>query len=285
MKSLLKTTLLATSLAFAFSAPHALAEETAKVPTLNSAFKTQDEQNAYALGASMGRYMEAALTEQKNIGINLDSKQLLAGVQDAFNNKSKLSDAEIELTLAAFEDQVRTVATAKMEKEAAENKAAGDKFRTEFAAEKGVVKTKSGLLYLVENPGKGKTPTDADRVTVNYKGMLIDGKQFDSSYDRKEPLTISLKSVIPGWTEGMKYIKEGGKIKLVIPPELGYGQRATSGIPANSTLVFEVELLLSCLLAFFATFLEVLILFAIVQSFPRAKYLHTSCLQNSNFVL
>ncbi|MDX7018880.1 FKBP-type peptidyl-prolyl cis-trans isomerase, partial [Klebsiella aerogenes] len=84
------------------------------------------------------------------------------------------------------------------------NKAAGDKFRTEFAAEKGVVKTKSGLLYLVENPGKGKTPTDADRVTVNYKGMLIDGKQFDSSYDRKEPLTISLKSVIPGWTEGMK---------------------------------------------------------------------------------
>ncbi|WP_109394998.1 FKBP-type peptidyl-prolyl cis-trans isomerase [Proteus terrae] len=244
MKSLLKTTLLATSLAFAFSAPHAFAEEaTAKVPTLNSAFKTQNEQNAYALGASMGRYMEAALQEQKNIGITLDSKQLLAGVQDAFNSKSKLSDAEIELTLAAFEDQVRTAATAKMEKEAAENKAAGDKFRTEFAAEKGVVKTKSGLLYLVENPGKGKTPTDADRVTVNYKGMLIDGKQFDSSYDRNEPLTISLKSVIPGWTEGMKYIKEGGKIKLVIPPELGYGQRATSGIPANSTLVFEVELL------------------------------------------
>ncbi|TON22249.1 FKBP-type peptidyl-prolyl cis-trans isomerase N-terminal domain-containing protein, partial [Vibrio parahaemolyticus] len=90
--------------------------------------------------------------------------QLLAGVQDAFNSKSKLSDAEIELTLAAFEDQVRTAATAKMEKEATENKAAGDKFRTEFAAEKGVVKTKSGLLYLVENPGKGKTPTDADRV-------------------------------------------------------------------------------------------------------------------------
>lgn len=243
MKSLLKTTLLATSLAFAFSAPHALAEENAKVPTLNSAFKTQDDQNAYALGASMGRYMEAALQEQKNIGIDLDSKQLLSGVQDAFNGKSKLSDSEIELTLAAFEDTVRTAATAKMEKEAGENKAAGDKFRTQFASEKGVVKTKSGLLYLVESAGKGKTPTDTDRVTVNYKGMLIDGKQFDSSYDRKEPLTISLKSVIPGWTEGLKYIKEGGKIKLVIPPELGYGSRATSGIPANSTLVFEIELL------------------------------------------
>lgn len=79
MKSLLKTTLLATSLAFAFSAPQAFAEEAAKVPTLNSAFKTQNEQNAYALGASMGRYMEAALQEQKNIGITLDSKQLLAG--------------------------------------------------------------------------------------------------------------------------------------------------------------------------------------------------------------
>lgn len=244
MKSLLKTTLLATSLAFVFSAPQVMAaEESAKVPTLNSAFKTQTEQNSYALGASMGRYMDAALKEQKSMGIALDSKQLLAGVQEAFNNKSKLSDAEIELTLAAFEDQVRTAATAKMEKEASANKEAGDKYRTKFAAEKGVVKTKSGLLYLVESTGKGKTPTENDRVTVNYKGTLIDGKQFDSSYDRKEPLTISLKSVIPGWTEGLKYIKEGGKIKLVIPPELGYGQRAMSGIPANSTLVFEIELL------------------------------------------
>ena len=91
--------------------------------------------------------------------------------------------------------------------------------------------------------GKGEAPKDSDTVVVNYKGTLIDGKEFDNSYTRGEPLSFRLDGVIPGWTEGLKNIKKGGKIKLVIPPELAYGKAGVPGIPPNSTLVFDVELL------------------------------------------
>lgn len=127
--------------------------------------------------------------------------------------------------------------------EATENKAAGDKYRAAFAKEKGVEKTKSGVLYKSEKDGNGASPKDTDTVVVHYKGALIDGTQFDSSYDRNEPLTIRLDSVIKGWTEGLKQMKKGGQAKLVIPPEAAYGTDGVPGIPANSTLVFDVELL------------------------------------------
>ncbi|MCE1644805.1 FKBP-type peptidyl-prolyl cis-trans isomerase, partial [Enterobacter hormaechei] len=109
--------------------------------------------------------------------------------------------------------------------------------------EKGVVKSKTGLLYKIEKEGSGKKPVASDTVVVNYRGTLIDGKEFDSSYKRNEPLSIRLDSVIPGWTEGLQNVKKGGKIKLVIPPELAYGKADLPGIPANSTLVFDIELL------------------------------------------
>ncbi|MEJ1857892.1 FKBP-type peptidyl-prolyl cis-trans isomerase, partial [Escherichia coli] len=88
--------------------------------------------------------------------------------------------------------------------------------------------------------GTGDAPKDSDTVVVNYKGTLIDGKEFDNSYTRGEPLSFRLDGVIPGWTEGLKNIKKGGKIKLVIPPDLAYGKTGVPGIPANSTLVFDV---------------------------------------------
>lgn len=106
------------------------------------------------------------------------------------------------------------------------------------------MKTSStGLVYQVVEAGKGEAPKDSDTVVVNYKGTLIDGKEFDNSYTRGEPLSFRLDGVIPGWTEGLKNIKKGGKIKLVIPPELAYGKAGVPGIPPNSTLVFDVELL------------------------------------------
>ncbi|MBE8372179.1 FKBP-type peptidyl-prolyl cis-trans isomerase, partial [Leptospira borgpetersenii serovar Hardjo-bovis] len=98
-------------------------------------------------------------------------------------------------------------------------------------------------LYKVEKEGTGAAPKESDTVVVNYKGTLIDGQEFDNSYKRGEPLSFRLDGVIPGWTEGLKNIKKGGKIKLVIPPELAYGKNGVPGIPANSTLVFDVELL------------------------------------------
>ncbi|WON76703.1 FKBP-type peptidyl-prolyl cis-trans isomerase [Serratia sp. UGAL515B_01] len=265
MKSLFKVTLLATTMAFALNVTHVMAADAAKpdaaAATAEAAkaapaeaakpaeapstgkFKNDDEQAAYALGASLGRYMENSLKEQEKLGIKLDKDQLLAGVQDAFTNQSKLNDADIEKTLQGFEARVKASAQAKMEQDAKENEAKGTKYTESFAKEKGVKKTESGLLYLVEKEGTGEAPKDTDTVVVNYKGTLTDGTVFDNSYDRGEPLSFRLDGVIPGWTEGLKHVKKGGKIKLVIPPALAYGKTGVPGIPANSTLVFDVELL------------------------------------------
>ena len=252
MKSLFKVTLLATTMAVALNAPLAMAAETTPAATAqqapqqapkNAAFKNDDQQSAYALGASLGRYMENSLKEQEKLGIKLDKDQLISGVQDAFAGKSKLSDQEIEQTLQSFEARVKGAAQAKMEKDAKENTEKGEAFATKFAKEKGVKKTESGLLYQVQKEGSGDAPKDSDTVVVNYKGTLIDGTEFDNSYTRGEPLSFRLDGVIPGWTEGLKHVKKGGKIKLVIPPQLAYGKNGVPGIPANSTLVFDVELL------------------------------------------
>ncbi|ENG2553423.1 FKBP-type peptidyl-prolyl cis-trans isomerase [Citrobacter farmeri] len=246
MKSLFKVTLLATTMAVALHAPITFAAEAAKPAAAadsKAAFKNDDQKSAYALGASLGRYMENSLKEQEKLGIKLDKDQLIAGVQDAFADKSKLSDQEIEQTLQAFEARVKASAQAKMEKDAADNEAKGKAFRTAFAKEKDVKTSSTGLLYKVEKAGTGEAPKDSDTVVVNYKGTLIDGKEFDNSYTRGEPLSFRLDGVIPGWTEGLKNIKKGGKIKMVIPPELAYSKTGVPGIPANSTLVFDVELL------------------------------------------
>ncbi|HGJ5876199.1 MAG TPA: FKBP-type peptidyl-prolyl cis-trans isomerase [Arsenophonus sp.] len=237
MKSLFKTTLLVSTLFTVLNTSQVLAAD------VNNKFDNEDQRSAYALGASLGRYMDHSLMQQKSIGINLDRQQLLAGVQDAFSNKSKLSDQEIETTLKAFEEKVRTAAQAKMEEESKKNGKLGDEYRTKYLKEeKDAAKTKSGLIYKIEKPGQGAKPTDKDTVVVNYEGRLIDGSVFDSSYKRNEPLTIALDSVIPGWTEGLQQLKKGGKIQLIIPPELGYGKSAAA-IPVNSTLIFNVELL------------------------------------------
>lgn len=249
MKSLFKVTLLATTMAVALNAPLTFAADAAAAKSApaaaesNAAFKNDDQKAAYALGASLGRYMENSLKEQEKLGVKLDKSELIAGVQDAFADKSKLSDQEIEQTLQAFETRVKTAAQQKMEKDAAENEAKGKTYRDAFAKEKGVKTSKSGLMYKVEKEGTGEAPKDSDTVVVNYKGTLTDGKEFDNSYKRGEPLSFRLDGVIPGWTEGLKNIKKGGKIKLVIPPDLAYGKTGVPGIPANSTLVFDVELL------------------------------------------
>ncbi|MBK4717024.1 MULTISPECIES: FKBP-type peptidyl-prolyl cis-trans isomerase [Tenebrionibacter/Tenebrionicola group] len=247
MKSLFKVTLLAATTAVALNAPLAFAAEAAKpadaASVSKASFKNDDQKSAYALGASLGRYMENSLKEQEKLGIKLDKSQLIEGVQDAFANKSKLSAEDIEKTLQSFEARVKSAAQEKMEKDAKENADKGTQYRAAFAKEKDVKKTSTGLLYRVEKEGSGDAPKNSDTVVVNYKGTLIDNTEFDSSYNRGEPLSFRLDGVIPGWTEGLKHIKKGGKIKLVIPPELAYGKNGVPGIPANSTLVFDVELL------------------------------------------
>ena len=125
-----------------------------------------------------------------------------------------------------------------MEKKYADNKAAGEKFLAENKTKEGVVTTPSGLQYKIITKGTGEIPADSSKVKVNYKGTLIDGTEFDSSYKRKEPATFRANQVIKGWTEAV-----GSKWELYIPQELAYGARETGGqIKPFSTLIFEVEL-------------------------------------------
>jgi FKBP-type peptidyl-prolyl cis-trans isomerase FkpA len=121
----------------------------------------------------------------------------------------------------------------------------GEAFLKENAKKEGVKTTASGLQYKVLKEGDGKSPKATDTVQVNYRGTLIDGKEFDSSYKRGEPAEFPLNRVIPGWTEGVQLMKEGAKYQFTIPSKLAYGERGTPGgpIPGNATLVFEIELL------------------------------------------
>jgi FKBP-type peptidyl-prolyl cis-trans isomerase FkpA len=125
-----------------------------------------------------------------------------------------------------------------------ETKDAGRAFLAENAKKQGVIVTRSGLQYQIIRPGKGPKPKATDQVTVHYRGTLIDGKEFDSSYKRGEPATFALNRVISGWTEGVQLMGVGAKFRFFIPPELGYGQRgAPPDIQPNAVLIFEVELL------------------------------------------
>lgn len=120
----------------------------------------------------------------------------------------------------------------------------GKAFLAENAKKPGVQQTASGLQYIIEKEGAGKAPKATDSVLVHYRGTLLDGTEFDSSYKRNEPISFPLSGVIRGWTEGLQYVKEGGKIRLFIPSELAYGKRGAGGlIGPDETLVFEVELL------------------------------------------
>ena len=140
---------------------------------------------------------------------------------------------------AASREKQKAISEAKAETNIAE----GEKFLAENAEREGVTVTDSGLQYEVMSEGDGASPTAEDTVTVHYKGTLLDGTEFDSSYSRGEPATFPLSRVIPGWTEGVQLMKVGSKFKFFIPSELAYGERSTGKITPNSTLVFEVELL------------------------------------------
>jgi FKBP-type peptidyl-prolyl cis-trans isomerase FkpA/FKBP-type peptidyl-prolyl cis-trans isomerase FklB len=129
------------------------------------------------------------------------------------------------------------------QKEAEENKKKGEQFLAENAKKEGFKVTKSGLQYNEVKKGTGPSPKPDDIVKVHYKGMLINGKEFDSSYKRNKPAEFPVKAVIPGWTEALQLMKVGSKFQLVIPPELAYGSRGNPSIPGNSVLIFDVELL------------------------------------------
>jgi FKBP-type peptidyl-prolyl cis-trans isomerase len=196
---------------------------------------TTDEQKAaYAIGYQFG-------ANAKRDGLPLDAAAAAEGVKDALSgNKPAAEPAALQAAL----DKLRTDLENKAKAQAEKNTKAGEAFRAEYAKNKGVKKTESGLLYEVLTAGSGAKPKATDTVKVNYKGTLPDGTEFDSSYKRGEPVSFQVNQIIPGWQEALVMMPKGAKWKVVLPPELGYGaQGAGRAIGPNQTLVFEIELL------------------------------------------
>ncbi len=167
--------------------------------------------------------------------------QLAAGMNDTFEGKEpKFNDKELQAAMETFQTAMMAVS----EKKRAEAGKAGEQYLVDNAKKAGVKTTASGLQYEVLKAGEGAKPAATDTVKVHYKGTLISGEEFDSSYSRNEPATFPLNGVIPGWTEGVQLMNKGAKFKFTIPGKLAYGERGSAPkIGPNETLVFEVELL------------------------------------------
>jgi len=204
--------------------------------------KTETDSSSYALGLSLGSYIDQAKNDGGDaVDFNMDA--VLRGVTDGANDKAILDEAQMRDAMRSLQMKMQN---AKQEKEMAaakENIVAGQKFLNENKAKKGVTTTASGLQYLVLKEGTGASPVATDKVNVHYHGTLIDGSIFDSSVDRGEPISFPLNGVIKGWTEGLQTMKIGGKTRFFIPADLAYGERGRPGIPGNSVLIFDVELL------------------------------------------
>jgi FKBP-type peptidyl-prolyl cis-trans isomerase FklB len=198
-------------------------------------YKSQKEKFSYAVGVQMGNSLK-----QQGIA-DLDPKAVGQAISDVLSGaKLKLSNEEMQAAIVAFNQEMMK----KRQAEGDKNKAAGDKFRAENKKRKGVKELKNGIQYEVLKKGKGAKPKVTDTVTVHYTGTLIDGTVFDSSVKRGVPATFSLKGVIPGWKEILPMMPTGSKWKVVIPPELAYGERgAGAKIGPNATLIFEIELI------------------------------------------
>jgi FKBP-type peptidyl-prolyl cis-trans isomerase len=205
---------------------------TVKKATSGVVFKSTIDSASYAFGNTMA-------TSMKNDGLNtLNYDLLIKGLKDAFGNATPLIPKE--KSQAAINNLFVSVSKQKHAPAIAEGKS----FLEKNKLQTGVQSTPSGLQYQVINRGTGIRPKATDTVLVNYKGTLLNGKQFDSSYDRNEPLSLPLNGVIAGWTEGVQLMQTGSKYKFFIPYNLAYGERgAGADIPPYSTLIFEIELL------------------------------------------
>jgi FKBP-type peptidyl-prolyl cis-trans isomerase FklB len=234
MKRLFIVAALAVSHA-AFAAPDAAT--TAPATTTTSAFKNDDSKVAYSLGFVFGKNNAAAIE-------NLDIETFVAGFKDGYGGKDGLlTEDDIKKVLTDYKERRMAQAQAEFQKQGEENKARGAAFLAENAKKVGVMTTASGLQYEVLAEGTGKKPKATDNVEVHYEGKLTDGTVFDSSVARGQPASFRLDQVIPGWTEGVQLMKEGGKTRFAIPSNLAYGEMGAGTIPPNSVLIFEVELL------------------------------------------
>ena len=203
-----------------------------------SVLKTQKDKVSYSIGLDIGKNL-------KGQSIEVDPALLARGIQDAISDgKRLLTEEEVRTVMTAFQQEMQAKAAAKSKDLGDKNLKEGTAFLAENKKKKEVVTLPSGLQYKVITAGSGKKPKATDTVTTQYRGTLIDGTEFDSSYKRGQPATFPVTGVIPGWTEALQLMPVGSKWQLFIPPALAYSARgAGQQIGPNATLIFEVELL------------------------------------------
>lgn len=239
MKLKLISTALVATLALTACNNQSGGESAAAKPTTTAITEqsTEIQKVGYAVGFDMGRNL-------KEVADDMDLEAFELGLKDAYAKKdAALTEEQMQSVVQAYMARKQEEATKKLEEKAASNKTAGEAFLAENAKKEGVKTTASGLQYKVITEGEGANPKATDTVTVNYEGKLIDGKVFDSSYERGEPIEFPLNQVIPGWTEGVQLMKPGAKYEFFIPSDLAYGEAGNPEIEPNSVLIFTVELL------------------------------------------
>jgi FKBP-type peptidyl-prolyl cis-trans isomerase FklB len=203
--------------------------------------KLQSKQDSlsYSIGVNVGKSL-------KRDSIGISPEAFLRGVMDARSDSSQwlMPEKEVQQTIMSFQAEMRAKQVEASKALGEKNLKEGEAFLAQNAKKPGVVTTASGLQYRVITPGKGKMPKANATVTTNYRGRLLDGTEFDSSYKRGQPATFPLNGVIKGWTEALQMMKVGSKWELYVPPSLGYGEGGAGNvIPPNATLIFELELL------------------------------------------
>ncbi|KAA9133292.1 FKBP-type peptidyl-prolyl cis-trans isomerase [Marinihelvus fidelis] len=206
-----------------------------------SANAAELENDAQKLGYMIGMDIGESLRQQ---GTHVDLNSLFEAIRTTYSGEEPaMTPEQAQAVREAFVQQRQAAMAAEKNALGAQNKAEADAFLAENAGKDGVVTTASGLQYKVIEPGEGARPGPTDSVTVHYRGTLLDGTEFDSSYSRNEPISFALDRVIPGWSEGVQLMPVGSKYEFYISPELGYGESGGGPIPPNSALIFEVELL------------------------------------------
>ena len=199
------------------------------------------ETDAQKLGYIIGMDIGSSLKQQ---GAELDLDSLFEAIRSTYNGEPLAMTPEEAATVREeFISKRRAEAETQRQSQGAANAAEGDKFLLENRVKEGVQVTDSGLQYKVVQMGEGAKPAATDRVTVHYRGTLLNGEEFDSSYSRNQPMTFQLDQVIPGWTEGVQLMPVGSKFMFYVPPSLAYGENRGGPIGPNATLIFEVELL------------------------------------------
>ena len=212
------------------------AEETKVVPEMK--LDTPKNRISYTIGVNIGQ-------DFKSQKLDIDAEALMEGIKDSMAGKElRMTEEEMTSEIQTFQQELQAKMMAEMEAVAAKNKADGEAYLADNAKKEGVIVTDSGLQYKVLEAGEGDAPAPSDIVTVHYRGTLVDGTQFDSSYDRGQPATFPVGGVITGWTEALQLMKPGAKYQLAIPSGLAYGERgAGQVIGPNAVLLFDIELI------------------------------------------